>query len=560
MNTKRVAWDYLNEVSLKFWSRGYLGKGQTVPQRVKEIGDSAEKYTGIVGLSEKFQYYMSMNYYGLSTPVASYSGTNRGLPISCFGSYIPDDTADILSAAAEIGMMSKVGGGTSAFFGDVRHRGAPIQGGAFESFGPIHFIEYFDKCVKTISQGATRRGAMASYMPVEHPDIMEFLEICEIGHKIQEHFFGVTITNKWIEEMLAEPLDGEPEEQQKRLIWCKILERRANKGMPYIFFTDNANDAAPQWYKDQGKVIRASNLCTEIMESTNADESFVCCLSSMNLVYYEEWKDTDAVETLFYVLDGVTSEFIDKASKVRHLHRAVNFAKKQRALGLGALGWHSFLQSKMIPFESFEAKQWNAEIFKFIQEKSLKANKQLAEWFGEPEDLKGYGVRCSMMNAVAPNTSSSILIGQPSQSIEPWESNYFINDSAKVKFTQMNPYLEKLLIEKEYHTEEVLDSILIRGGSVQHLGFLTQHEKDVFKTFGEISQKEIIIQAAQRQKYIDQGQSVNLMIPPGSDPSDVTELILLANELGLKSLYYQRSSNPVQELAKNLLACVSCEG
>lgn len=299
--------------------------------------------------------------------------------------------------------------------------------------------------------------------------------------------------------------------------------------------------------------------CAEICLSSSEDESFVCDLSSLNLERWEEIKETDAVETLVYFLDAVMSEFITKTEGMEFMEAPRKFAMRQRALGVGVLGWHSFLQSKNIAFESFEAKMLNAEIWKFIREKTDKGTGELAVMFGEPDLLIGYGRRNATTLAIAPTTSSSQILGQVSQSIEPLNSNYYSKDLAKGRFSYKNPYLIKLLKEKDQNTDEVWKSILEHGGSVQHLEFLTDHEKGVFKTFGEISQKEIVIQAAQRQKYIDQGQSLNLMIPHNAKPKEVNELLIFGWEQGIKSFYYQRSSSPTQALARSLLTCKSCE-
>jgi ribonucleoside-diphosphate reductase alpha chain len=295
------------------------------------------------------------------------------------------------------------------------------------------------------------------------------------------------------------------------------------------------------------------------MLSNGPDESFVCDLSSLNLEQWENWKDTDAVETLTYFLDSVMTEFINKTEKMKFMAHPRNFAINQRALGIGVLGWHTFLQSKMISFESMEAKLLNTQIWKTIRNKADKASEEMAKQYGEPPLLKGYDRRNVTTLAIAPTTSSSFILGQASPSIEPLNSNYFVKDLAKGKFTYRNPYLEILLESKNKNTAEVWKSILVKGGSVQHLVFLTQEEKNVFKTFGEISQKEIIIQAAARQKYIDQGQSLNLMIPPNTKPKDVNDLLIFAWQNGIKSLYYQRSANPAQELARSILTCSSCE-
>jgi ribonucleoside-diphosphate reductase alpha chain len=363
---------------------------------------------------------------------------------------------------------------------------------------------------------------------------------------------GITITNEWMQNMI----DGDKE---KRKIWAKIIQKRFETGYPYIVFIDNVNNNSPQVYKDQKLKIKNSNLCSEITLFSDEKNSFVCVLSSLNLLHWDEIKETDAIETLVYFLDAVNEEFIRKTKNINFMGTAHNFAKSQRALGMGVLGWHSLLQSKMISFESMGSKMLNTEVWKTIRSKADKASAELASLFGEPELLKGYGRRNVTTLAVAPTTSSSFILGQVSPSIEPLNSNYFVKKLAKGNFTYKNPYLKKLLKDKDQDKEEVWKDILVRGGSVQHLAFLTKEEKDIFKTFGEISQKEIVIQNIQRQKYVDQAISLNLMIPPNCAAKEVSELLIYGWENGIKTFYYQRSSNPAQELARSILTCSSCE-
>jgi ribonucleoside-diphosphate reductase alpha chain len=542
---------WLNKDSRKFLEGGYLESGITPEQRIRQIAENAENILKIKGFADKLENYISRGFFSLSTPVWTNFGNKRGLPVSCFGSYCDDKMESILSKVAEVGTMSKMGGGTSGYFGDLRERGAKISVGG-ESSGPVHFMELFSTIADVISQGSARRGSFAAYLPVEHPDIEEFLQIRSIGHAIQNMSIGVTITDKWMQEMI----DGD---KTNRKIWGLIIKKRFETGYPYIQFTDTVNNNSPKVYKDKGLKINNSNLCSEIELSNSPDESFVCVLSSINLLHWDEIKETDAVETMVYFLDAVNEEFIKKTDGVKFMEAAHKFAKNQRALGVGVLGWHSYLQSKMIAFESMEAKFLNNSIFKTIKEKSDKATEELAKVLGEPELLKGYGRRNVTTLAVAPTTSSSFILGQVSQSIEPLNSNYFVNKLAKGSFTYKNPYLKNLLKEKGKHDEETWKSILVKGGSVQHLDFLTQDEKDVFKTFGELSQKEIVIQASARQKYIDQSQSLNIMVPPSTPAKDVSTLLIDGWKMGVKTFYYQRSSSPSQELSRSILACKSCE-
>jgi ribonucleoside-diphosphate reductase alpha chain len=545
------AYKWLNSHSRLFLERGYLEEGVSPEERVKEIAKNAENILGIEGFADKFEKYTSLGYYSLSTPVWINYGNKRGLPVSCFNSHMDDTMTDILWKVGEVGIMSKMGGGTSGYFGDLRKRGSKISSGG-ESSGAVHFMELFDKVSDVVSQGSARRGSFAAYLPVEHPDIEEFLMIRSEGHAIQNMSIGVTISDNWMKEMIEGDKD-------KRGIWGKIVKKRFETGYPYIFFTDTVNNAAPQVYKDKGYKINSSNLCSEITLQSNGSESFVCVLSSLNLLHWDEIKETDAVETLIYFLDTVNQEFVDKTKGMRFMEAPHEFAKNQRALGMGVLGWHSLLQSKMMPFESLDAKMLNSDIWKTIREKADKASKELADLFGEPELLKGYGRRNVTTIAVAPTTSSSFILGQVSPSIEPLNSNYFVKKLAKGSFTFKNPFLKEVLKKYKNDTDEVWKSILIRGGSVQHLDFLSSDEKDVFKTFGEISQKEIIIQASQRQKFIDQSQSLNIMIPPDIKPKEVSDLLIEAWRMGIKTLYYQRSANPAQELSRNIMTCTSCE-
>ncbi len=548
---KNIYW--LNKDSRKFLERGYLLEGETPEQRIRDIAETAEKYLNIEGFADKFEDYMHRGFYSLSSPIWANFGRKRGLPISCFGSYVGDTMEDIMNKISEVALMTKHGGGTSAYFGALRGRGTPISSGG-ESTGSVHFMELYDKLMEVVSQGSVRRGSFAAYLPIDHPDIEEFLKIRGEGHAIQNLSIGVCVSDEWMKKMV----DGDKE---ARRIWGLVIKKRFESGYPYIFFSDNANNQAPQIYKDKGLKINNSNLCSEIMLSNQEDESFVCDLSSLNLETWEEWKANDATEVLVYFLDAVMSEFIDKTEGIKFMEAPRKFAMNQRALGVGVLGWHSLLQSKMIGFESMEAKMLNNQVWKGIRERADYASRFLAKNYGNAPiyEETEYTRRNTTTLAVAPTTSSSFILGQVSPSIEPLNSNYFVKDLAKGKFTFKNPYLKKLLKEKGKDDDDTWKSILIKGGSVQHLDFLSQEEKDVFKTFGEISQKEIIIQAAQRQKYIDQGQSLNLMIPPNTKPKEVNELMIFAWEQGIKSLYYQRSANPAQELARSILTCKSCE-
>ena len=550
--TTRPDFSWLNEDSRLFLQRGYLLDGTTPEARIRAIAAHAGNILQDDTFAERFHHYMARGYYSLSSPIWSNFGLSRGLPISCFGSYIGDSIYDIMRTTAEVGMMSKIGGGTSAYFGAIRPRGSDISNNG-KSDGSFNFSKLFDTIIDVISQGTSRKGQFAGYIDIDHGDIDEWLDIHTEGNPIQLMYYGVCISNAWLESMKA----GDPE---KRRVWAKVLQRKAETGIPYLFFKDNANAGRPDVYKDRNMTVYASNLCTEIMLPASDEESFVCCLSSMNLLHYDEWKDTDAPELLIQFLDAVMSEFIDKSAEIPFLDRAHRFAKRHRALGLGVLGWHSYLQANRIAFDSFAAMQKNNEIFQLLQEKTLTASKALAAKFGEPELLQGYGRRNTTLLSIAPTKSSSFILGSVSPSVEPFKSNYHVKDLAKIKTTYKNPFLVELLKEKGIDNEKTWESILLNDGSVQHLAALNEEEKEIFKTFAEISQLAVIQQAAQRQKYIDQGQSINVMIHPDTPTRDINQLYLTAAELGLKSIYYQHSISAAQRFNRNLLNCSSCEG
>ena len=873
---------WFNEFSENFMKEDYL-QGKTIDERVSEIALNMEVILDNPGIGDKFKEYMKKGWYSLSTPMWTNFGNRRGLPISCFGSYIEDTLSSIFSTASEVAMMTKAGGGTSATFSNLRHRGAPITGNGNGS-GAVHFMQLFDSTVNLVSQGSTRRGSFAAYLSIDHPDIKEFLTLRSEGSVIQDMSFGVTITDEWMNSMIQ----GDSE---KRKLWAKILESRTNKGYPYIVFIDNMNNGAPEVYRDKGMKITHSNLCvsgdtkiltdegyveisslvdehvqvwngnewsevivsktgtnkqlvevnlssgqslkctpyhkfyvkdeyhskprmvcaseltsgmklikfdlpvvkgTELLDKPytngfftgdgchsrnqniiylyhdkknlksmiefecgslswtenqennriqtkvnglqnkffipsskytihsrltwlaglfdadgtvcnnqgsqtlqlasvnlnflqslqlmlqelgvlskisvmreegfnnlplndgsgnnkeyfcqtcyriiingnslyhlyqlgfrtnrlnwsekkpdrecshfisvnsvvdvdglhdtfcfnepirhmgmfngvltgncseialpdNKDESFVCNLSSMNLLHYDEWKDTDAVEVLVNLLDAAMTEFIDKTSTEPYMDRANRFALRHRAIGVGVLGWHSYLQSKMISFESEEARMINREIFARMKEQAYAASRRMANEYGTSLYMQDYDRRHTTLLAIAPTKSSSFILGQVSNGIEPHKANYYVKDLAKGSFSIKNQQLEALLESKGKNTTEVWRSILENRGSVSNLDFLTEHEKSVFKTFREISSQAIIDQAAERQKFIDQAQSINIMFDPYvTKAKDISQLYIDAWKKGVKSLYYQFNVNAAQELSRNIdaAACASCE-
>ena len=510
----REKYYWLNDESRLFLSRGYIT--ESPEQRIKDIANNAEKYLKIEGFAKKFEDYMARGFYSMSTPVWINFGKDKGLPISCYGSNVDDTLDSILNGSREIGMMSKYGGGTSIFLGNIRERGATISTGGTAD-GPVHYARMYDTTVDVCKQSEARRGACAAWLPLEHADALEFLDMGTEGNPIQNLQYGVTVTDKWLEEMKA------------------------------------TNNNSP--YKELGLEITASNLCSEIQLPTDSFNSFVCCLGSINLLHWDELKDTDAIETYTLFLNAVMDEFVKKSYNLPGMARAHRFAKDHRALGVGVLGYHSMFQSKRIEFESLEAKQLNYQIFTTLKERTETASK----WLHDERDYKSLrtGFANTTLVAIAPTKSSSFIHGAVSMGIEPIKSNYFIKDLAKSKTIYKNPFLLEDLEKYGLNTPAVWEGILKRDGSVQHLDFPT---KEVFKSFIEISPSELILQAGQRQEFIDQSQSLNLMIHPSVSAKDINKLYLNAHESGVKTLYYQFSQSSAQSFSRNILDCASCEG
>lgn len=548
---------WLNDESREMLERGYLVPNQTVDEKLDIVCKYASSFYKKPELKEEFKKLFVRGWASLSSPVWANFGEDRGLPISCFNTYLADSLEGIYSALHEVAIMTQKGGGTSGYFGKLRPIGTPIKGGGISS-GMMSFLELFDNTTKVVSQAGVRRGAFAAYLDIDHPEIEEFIKIKDKSHHMQSINTAVNVHDVWMEDMIAGNSD-------KRDLWAKILKSRREKGIPYINFIDTVNKNKPQIYKDTNSVINASNLCNEIHLPTNEKESFVCCLMSMNLATYDEWKDTDAVKLAVMFLDAVMEDFIRKCKNIPSMTRAYNFAVRHRALGLGVLGWHSLLQQKMIPFESLDAQSLNIEIFRRLRDDSYKASVELGNEYGfapifdevETTDIKR---RNTTLLAIAPTTSSASILGQVSPGIEPFASNYFVAGLAKGSFPRRNSELEKILEEKGENTEETWQSIVMNSGSVQHLDCLTDDEKAVFKTFTEISPLVIVQQAAARQRYIDQGQSVNLKIPSVMTAKQLNEVHTEAWKSGLKGLYYQRGTSVAKEKVLEMMNCRSCEG
>lgn len=539
--------DWITDDTRTFLSRGYTEL--PVEVRIRNVGLRAGEILGRPDIGKKVEEYLLAGWMSLSSPIWSNFGMERGLPISCNNVYIEDTMESILYKVGEIGAQTKHGAGTSGYFGALRGRNEPISGGG-TSFGSVHFMQLPEVTTTVVSQSTVRRGAFAAYLPADHKDIMEHLDIRSKSSPLKNIHPAVCITDKFLEDAYAG-------KEQNQVVWAKILERRAAQGRPFIFFHDNANRFAADIYKLRGSTIWSSNLCTEIMLPSNALESFVCNLLSLNALKWDEWKGTDVVFVAIALLDAVMSEYIEKTKNLLFMENSRRFAINHRALGLGVLGFHSLLQSKMIPFESTEAALLNIKLFSQIRAQSYEASEILGRELGVPEFLEPVKRRNSTTMAVAPNKSSAFILGQVSESCMPIDSNYYVADLQKGKFTYRNPYLAKVLGERG--TPDVWRSILLKGGSVQHLDFLSDNEKAVFKCDSEIDQNKVLDLAAARQRYIDQGQSINLALGPNVTPREQSQITLRAHKLGLKSLYYQNSTNPAQALARENASCVACE-
>lgn len=553
---------------------GYLLDGETPYDMYWRISNASASRLGKPEWSKKFFDLFWKNYLCAASPVAANLGTDRGLPISCFGLFAPDSIEGIGETISEMRTLSKHGGGIGIHWGDVRPSGSPIkvvdgvpQNGY--SKGPMPFIKEQDASTDAVDQGGTRNGNSVAYIDIEHKDVKDFIasrkkigdhrELCENIHH------GVVIKDSFMDKVYS----GDPEATD---LYVSILKMRMEAGEPYIVYIDNANRHLPESYIKNNLQLKASQLCTEIFLYMDEDHSFVCCLSSMNAANYEEWKDKEAAFWSTVFLDGVMQEFIDKISQKmqtdqkygHHWRRVYNFSVKSRALGLGVLGWHSLLQSKMMPFDSFGAMMLNAEVFKHIHDESKRASKFLATMFGEPEWCVGTGMRNSHTMAVAPTRSNSLISGGYSKGIEPELANTYAENAAKGTYDIRNRYLEALLEEKGKNDKQTWDSIVNQQGSVQHLSFLSEEEKKVFLTAYEINQFAIIKQAAQRQKFIDQGQSLNLFFDKEADPRYIAQVHMAGHLSGLKSLYYCKSKSMIQADSGSRSAdygeCASCEG
>ena len=548
-------------------SGGYLLNGETPRDAYNRVCTAVARRLDRPELAETFFKYIWKGWLCLASPVLSNTGTDRGLPISCFGIDVADSINDIGKKNLEMMLLAKHGGGVGIGINQIRPAGAKITGNG-TSDGVVPFCKIYDSTILATNQGSVRRGAASVNINVDHPDFEEWLEIREPKGDVNRQSLNlhqcVVVGDKFMRRL-------EQGDQEARQKWGRLLQKRKATGEPYILFKGNTNKNNPQAYKQNGLKVHMTNICSEITLHTDESHSFVCCLSSLNLAKYEEWKDTNLIYDATFFLDGVMEEFIQRAKGLAGFENAVRSAQKGRALGLGVLGWHTYLQEKGIPFEGLLSQFETRKIFSQIKIESERASMDLAETYGEPLWCVGTGMRNTHLRAVAPTVSNSKLSGNVSPGIEPWAANVFTEQSAKGTFIRKNPTLESLLEDVGLNNEEIWDKILEDGGSVQGIERLDDiligdHEipaKEVFRTFKEINQLELVNQAGIRQQYVDQSVSLNLAFPSEATPKWLNKVHMDAWKKGVKTLYYVRTESVLRgDIAANAMdpSCLSCDG
>ena len=554
--------EWMNEISLATISKGYLLPEETPKLAFRRVANTIAMRLDKPDLANKFFRYMWKGWLNLASPVLSNTGTDKGLPISCFGIDTPDSIRGIGLTNAELMRLTSLGGGVGISLSRVRGRGKKIGNGVMgHSEGVVPWAKIYDSTIIATNQGAVRRGAASVNLDINHPDIHEYLQIRrpkgDPNRQCLNLHQAVMVDDSFMERL-------ERREQDAMDLWVKILKSRVETGEPYIMYSDNVNNANPPAYKKNNLEVTMTNICSEITLFTDEEHSFICCLSSVNLTKWHEWKNTDLVETAIYFLDGVLEEFLAKTSGRESLIRAHRSAKKGRAVGLGVLGWHTFLQNERIPFSSVAATSLTHQIFSDIKQKAEKASRELADEYGEPVWCRGTGMRNSHLLAIAPTVSNSTIAGGVSAGIEPLPANIWTFNSAKGTFIRKNKALEAYLEERGHNTDEVWDQIMKDRGSVVNLPeeIISAEDKEIFYTFAEINQLSLVEQAAARQKYIDQTQSLNLAFDPGDSPKFINEVHQAAWRLGIKTLYYLRTDSVINGDigSRTSVDCLSCDG
>jgi len=550
--------EWMNEVALSTISKGYLIPGETPKKAYRRVANAVADRLKRPDLATKFFKYIWNGWIGLASPVISNTGTDRGLPISCFGVDTPDSIRGIGLTNAELMKLTSSGGGVGISVDRIRARGTEIRGNG-KSEGVVPWCKIYDSTIIATNQGNVRRGAASVNCNINHPDIEEFLQIRRPKGDPNRQCLNLHQCVVVDDAFMRKLNDRDAESMS---LWLEILKSRVETGEPYIMFEDNVNKNNPLAYMMNNLHVSMTNICSEITLHTDEEHSFICCLSSLNLAKYDEWKDTDVVETATYFLDGIMEEFIEKTNGKEAMKRTHKHAKKGRALGLGVMGWHTFLQKKNLPFNSIASTAWTHTIMSKIRNEAEAASRQLAVEYGEPLWCKGTGMRNTHVLAIAPTVSNSRIAGC-SAGIEPQPANVYTFNGAKGTFIVKNPELEKLLIKKGKNTNKVWDQILSDDGSVINIpsDILSEEDKDVFLTFAEINQLELVRQAAIRQKYIDQTQSLNLCFPPTDSPKWINQVHMEAWKLGIKTLYYLRTDSVIKgDLGSRTAECVSCDG
>ena len=548
-----------NDIYKQTITGGYLLPTETPREAYQRVAKTVAKRLYKPELSERFFEYIWNGWLCLASPVLSNTGTDRGLPISCFGIDVADSINDIGQKNLEMMMLAKHGGGVGIGVNMIRPAGAKITGNG-TSDGVVPFCKIYDSTILATNQGSVRRGAASVNINIEHKDFLDWLEIREPKGDVNRQSLNLhqcaVVGDKFMRRLEA----GDSVSRNK---WSRLLQKRKATGEPYILFKGNTNKANPPAYKDNALKVHMTNICSEIVLHTDESHSFVCCLSSLNLAKYEEWKNTNIIYDSIWFLDGVLEEFIQKAKYRKGFENSVRSAEKGRALGLGVLGWHTYLQEKGLPFEGLLSQFETRRIFSQIKIESERASMELAEIYGEPLWCKGTGMRNTHLRAIAPTVSNSKLSGNVSPGIEPWAANVFTDQSAKGTFIRKNPTLQKLLKSKKLDTKEIWDKILDDGGSVQDIKELSNEEKEIFKTFKEINQLELVRQAGIRQQYIDQSVSLNLAFPAEATPKWINQVHLDAWKKGVKTLYYMRTESVLRgDIASQAMSedCLSCDG
>jgi len=575
------------EIYAKTVSKGYLLPGETPKDAYWRVATTISKRLAKPELASKFFDYIWRGWLNLATPVLSNTGTERGLPISCFGIDVADSIQDIGGKNLEMMLLAKHGGGVGIGINQIRPAGAKIsQNGT--SDGVVPFCKIYDSSVLATNQGSVRRGAASVNMDIEHGDFWEWLEIREPKGDVNRQCLNLHQCAVVSDSFMSKLEDGDKEARRR---WAAVLRKRKATGEPYIMYKGNVNRQNPEAYKKNGLKVYMTNICSEITLHTDENHSFVCCLSSLNLAKYDEWKDTDLIYTATWFLDGVLEEFIQRAKYMRGFENSVRSAEKGRALGLGVLGWHTYLQERNIPFDSLQAQFETRKIFSQFKIERERASRDLAREYGEPLWCAGTGMRNTHTSAIAPTVSNSKLSGNVSPGIEVWAANVFTEQTAKGTFIRKNPTLERVLEKIGHNTKEVWDKILEDGGSVQGLDFmdsffvkagdksfpisknkltkLPEMEqtsyiplKDVFLTFKEVNQLELVRQAGLRQQYIDQSVSLNLAFPNEVEPKFINQVHMEAYKAGVKTLYYMRTESVLRGdiAARATKDCLACDG